>query len=231
MNDVLKQALDALNRLLNCCDIAECRTVPNSPGSMKAARAAIAAIEQALSRVDEPSHAALKVVRGDICCKSLDHDQSYGMWIPVTYSTEHGFVDGTVFYTHPAQPAADFHARGLLAKSLKCWHRLTEEESDELVAFVAALQPNHSEVMLDMVQQKAEPVQEPFGFFRPEPCGWTDCAETDEGAIALYAAPQARQPLTQRQIDEAVCDWFVDKWEQKAARGMLEDLGIKGGDV
>ena len=27
---------------------------------------------------------------------------------------------------------------------------------------------------------------EPFGYFRVEPFGWTDCAETDEGAIALY---------------------------------------------
>jgi len=49
----------------------------------------------------EPSPAMLKVVRGDICCKSLDMDQSYGMWVPVTYSTEHGFVDGTCFYAAP----------------------------------------------------------------------------------------------------------------------------------
>jgi hypothetical protein len=40
-------------------------------------------------------------------------------------------------------------------------------------------------------QPKAE--QEPFGYFKPEPFGWTDCAETDEGAIALYAAPQPRR--------------------------------------
>lgn len=29
---------------------------------------------------------------------------------------------------------------------------------------------------------------EPFGYFKAEPFGWTDCAETDEGAIALYEA-------------------------------------------
>ena len=28
--------------------------------------------------------------------------------------------------------------------------------------------------------------QEPFGYFKAEPFGWTDCAETDEGAKALY---------------------------------------------
>lgn len=30
---------------------------------------------------------------------------------------------------------------------------------------------------------------EPFGYFRAEPFGWTDCAETDEGAIPLYEKP------------------------------------------
>ena len=36
--------------------------------------------------------------------------------------------------------------------------------------------------------------QEPFGYFKPEPFGWTDCAETDEGAIALYDRPPASKP-------------------------------------
>lgn len=31
---------------------------------------------------------------------------------------------------------------------------------------------------------------EPFGYFKALPFGWTDCAEMDEGAIALYTAPQ-----------------------------------------
>ena len=30
---------------------------------------------------------------------------------------------------------------------------------------------------------------EPFGYFKAEPFGWTDCAETDEGARALYEVP------------------------------------------
>lgn len=34
---------------------------------------------------------------------------------------------------------------------------------------------------------------EPFGYFRPEPFGWTDCAPDDEGAIPLYTAPQKRE--------------------------------------
>ena len=36
----------------------------------------------------------------------------------------------------------------------------------------------------------AVPQGEPFGYFRAEPFGWTDCAEDDEGAIALYERPQ-----------------------------------------
>jgi hypothetical protein len=48
-------------------------------------------------------------------------------------------------------------------------------------------------------QPKAE--QEPFGYFHnPVLDGWTDCAETDEGAIALYAAPQPRKQLDVHEI-------------------------------
>ena len=35
---------------------------------------------------------------------------------------------------------------------------------------------------------------EPFGYFRALPFGWEQCAETDEGAIALYERPQKAQP-------------------------------------
>ena len=35
----------------------------------------------------------------------------------------------------------------------------------------------------------AQGEQEPFGYFKAEPFGWTDCAETDEGAIPLYERP------------------------------------------
>lgn len=41
---------------------------------------------------------------------------------------------------------------------------------------------------------------EPFGYFRPEPFGWTDCAPDDEGAIPLYAAPPKRDPLSDAEI-------------------------------
>ena len=30
---------------------------------------------------------------------------------------------------------------------------------------------------------------EPFGYFKSEPFGWTDCSEDDEGAVPLYEHP------------------------------------------
>lgn len=39
---------------------------------------------------------------------------------------------------------------------------------------------------------------EPFGYFKAEPFGWTDCAETDEGAIALY---ERKKPLPYNKDD------------------------------
>ena len=45
---------------------------------------------------------------------------------------------------------------------------------------------------------------EPFGYFKAEPFGWTDCAEDDDGAVALYEGPQqaAQAPaLTDHEIE------------------------------
>lgn len=41
---------------------------------------------------------------------------------------------------------------------------------------------------------------EPFGYFKAEPFGWTDCAETDECAKPLYE--QADIDLLVKQRDE-----------------------------
>lgn len=42
---------------------------------------------------------ALVVYRGEICYKSTDDDQSFGIWCPVNYDSKHEFADGTKFYT------------------------------------------------------------------------------------------------------------------------------------
>ena len=47
--------------------------------------------------------------------------------------------------------------------------------------------------------------QEPFGYFKAEPFGWRDCAETDEGAIALYEAPQPQADA----LDTERLDWLI----------------------
>jgi hypothetical protein len=41
----------------------------------------------------------------------------------------------------------------------------------------------------------------PFGYFRAEPFGWTDCAPTDEGAIPLYTHPPRQcRGLTEEEV-------------------------------
>lgn len=52
--------------------------------------------------VEQPEQEpVLQVYRGEICYKSQDDDQSFGMWCSVNYNTEHGYPNGTKFYTAP----------------------------------------------------------------------------------------------------------------------------------
>lgn len=46
--------------------------------------------------------------------------------------------------------------------------------------------------------------QEPFGYFKAEPFGWTDCGPDDEGAVALYERPQAQADARDAEIQQAV---------------------------
>lgn len=54
--------------------------------------------------------------------------------------------------------------------------------------------------MLAATPAPAPAQDEPFGYFRAEPFGWTDCAKDDEGAIALYERPQ-EVGLTDEEIE------------------------------
>jgi hypothetical protein len=58
---------------------------------------------------------ALKVYRGELCYKSQEDDQSFGMWCPVTEDLP--FPEGTKFYTTPPQ---------------RTWVGLTDREIDDL---------------------------------------------------------------------------------------------------
>ena len=64
---------------------------------------------------------------------------------------------------------------------------------------------------------------EPFGYFRPEPFGWTDCAETDEGAIPLYTHPAAVPEDVQRIIKE-VCEAYRGTDLGKVAESICDNL-------
>ena len=64
------------------------------------------------------------------------------------------------------------------------------------------------QVDAEMEHNNAPAQGEPFGHFRAEPFGWTDCAKDDEGAIALYERPQ-EVGLTNHQFD-LICQ-AIDK--------------------
>ncbi len=90
--------------------------------------------------------------------------------------------------------------------------------------------------------RKMVAVQEPFGYFKAEPFGWRDCAETDEGAIALYEAPQPQadarlEPVTGtpflQEEDQRLLDRFIETTEDnegfdigKEAIKRLANLGV-----
>ena len=60
------------------------------------------------------------------------------------------------------------------------------------------------EAMLAATPAPAPAQGEPFGYFRAEPFGWTDCSEDAEGAIALYehpAKPAQEVGLTDEEIE------------------------------
>ncbi len=71
------------------------------------------------------------------------------------------------------------------------WGRIYEFEPQELEAFARAFLSE-----LDKRQQ-------PFGYFRSTPFGWEDCAETDEGAMALYERPAAAVPEGWKLVPES----------------------------
>lgn len=84
------------------------------------------------------------------------------------------------------------------------------------VADGQAMQPRT--VLLEAPITKPE-TTEPFGYFRAEPFGWTDCAPTDEGAIPLYERPPT-PPEAQTEAEKvAYCagwwDALAKKREQK----------------
>jgi hypothetical protein len=100
---VVQQALEALERMERYGDTFLCRSHEQKPYDQVCE--AIDALNQLLEQpVQEP--VAFKVIKEELCYKSQEDDQSFGMWCPVTPQTDLPFVNGTEFYTTPpAQPA------------------------------------------------------------------------------------------------------------------------------
>ena len=68
--------------------------------------------------------------------------------------------------------------------------------------------------LLSTVTEFQAAAQEPFGYFKAEPFGWRDCAETDEGAVALYDAPQPQADA----LDTERLNWLI---EQGCSNGVV----------
>ena len=128
-DEALKLALEALETAhAQTCSVGR-------PKDWQQLSEAITAIEQALaSPVQEP-------------WKYRRWDDAKEQW---ELTDDSGWPSEPVYTTPPAAPVQDeFTLRGILASELKCWHRLTEDEETNLLAFVKNMGP------------KPAPVQEP----------------------------------------------------------------------
>jgi hypothetical protein len=98
---------------------------------------------------------------------------------------------------------------------------MVEESRGRLTATGAVMKPKEDGRWVRLRDLTATPTPapaqgEPFGYFRAEPFGWTDCAKDDEGAIALYERPQ-EVGLIARQFD-LICQ-AIDKADTATMEG------------
>ncbi len=105
-----------------------------------------------------------------------------------------------------------------------CQHSHTGKHSSGWYAYWQCEYCGDGEPAIDPEQH-----DEPFGYFKAEPFGWTDCDATDEGAVALYDRPQpAQQPLTDEQLDKVVFDCGLCVTARDIARAIERAHGIGG---
>lgn len=81
----------------------------------------------------------------------------------------------------------EFHAKHGIYAAPALQHEASERLY-ALSAHVALLKASLAQA--EREAEKATASEEPFGYFRVTHFGWEDCAETDDGAIPLYSAPQ-----------------------------------------
>lgn len=74
---------------------------------------------------------------------------------------------------------------------------------------------------------------EPFGYFKSEPFGWTDCAETDEGATPLFDEKTVSALVNQRdelaeilQFSRRAFDYYdcnIEQWSVAKERRLRRE--------
>lgn len=69
----------------------------------------------------------------------------------------------------------------------------------------------------------ATPAAEPFGYFKAEPFGWTDCGPDDEGAVALYEKPQALLATGGQAQARSKNGWTFEELEAQLAEATKAD--------
>ena len=105
----MQQALEALEETTGLCinyesvEEKDGYQFTEAPDVITQGNEAITALREALAEQAEQQgeDVAFKVHRGEVCYKSDEDDQSYGMWCPVTPDYKAPFPEGTTFYaTH-----------------------------------------------------------------------------------------------------------------------------------
>lgn len=82
--------------------------------------------------------------------------------------------------------------------------QVTQEDADDILRTLMAIGLTVQTAATVANTLLCAQVLEPFGYFKPEPFGWTDCAADDDGAIALYehpAAPDAWRDAVLEQLE------------------------------
>ena len=106
--------LAACQRVMDLIDTYVERPNAGNRLSIREALWELAAHEkQAEQQAGEAVGACLKVIKGELCYRSRDEDQSFGMWVPVAPDSDHGFNNGAKFApvaAHPQQPLSDEQA-------------------------------------------------------------------------------------------------------------------------